>query len=233
VCAECLDAPAPLAAEIFCKRCGTAFLSEARLDAEGVCGLCRTGVVQFDAAYSYGDYDGTLRGLIHLMKYDGVKVLAGGFGVWLAEAMPRNARFDAIVPVPLHWRRYFQRGFNQSELLARELGRRTGLPVRTEVLRRERGTGKQSLLADMERWANVKGAFAVRRGARVEGQRLVLIDDVLTTGATLNDCARALKEAGAAHVSTLTLARVDRRPPAQEELAVAAPTGKPHRGATA
>jgi len=125
--------------------------------------------------------------------------------------MPRDERFDAIVPVPLHWWRKWQRGFNQSELLARQLAARTGLPV-LEALRRVRATAVQAGLSNRGRRRNVAGAFAVARASRrIDGKRLLLIDDVMTTGSTAATCAAVLKRAGAARVALLTVARVDRR----------------------
>lgn len=233
MCARCLEAPAPFVPEHFCVRCRTAFLSEDPLDVDGCCGLCRAGETEFHAAYSFGHYENELRRLIQLMKYDGVRTLAPRLGRWLAEALPRSERFDAIVPVPLHWLRFLQRGFNQSVLLGRELSRRTGIPLRTGVLRRVKATPKQTLLDDKGRRMNVRRAFRAVNPAAVRDRRILLLDDVLTTGATLNACARVLKEAGAAHVSTLTLARVDRRPLARHDSAAAAPKGIPHAGATA
>ena len=106
---------------------------------QGRCALCRRGVRGFDAAYSFGFYEDELRKLIHLFKYGRVQTLAAPLGTLLARALPREQSFDVIVPMPLHWRKRWQRGFNQSELLAREIGRRTHAPVRN-ALRRVRNT---------------------------------------------------------------------------------------------
>jgi ComF family protein len=125
----------------------------------------------------------------------------------LARAFPREERFDAIVPVPLYWRRRIERGFNQAELLARQLSGSTGLPV-VRVLRRVRATSTQAGLSNTSRRRNVAAAF---RSRSVAGKRLLLIDDVMTTGSTAAACATALKRAGAARVALLTVARVDRR----------------------
>jgi len=210
VCPACLAKPEPLAAEYFCSYCRTPFLNRAPLDAEGRCELCRRGLRGFDTAYSFGAYEAELRALIHLYKYGRVRPLAKPLGEMLAAAIPRDCVFDAIVPVPLHWWRRWQRGFNQSELLARAVARRYGLPV-LGALRRKRATETQAGLTNASRRSNVAGAFAARKKANVAGLRILLIDDVMTTGATAGACAAALKRAGARQVTLLTLARVDRR----------------------
>jgi ComF family protein len=189
-------------------------LNSAPLDEEGRCPLCRRGLRGFDAAYSFGAYEGTLRDLIHLFKYGRVRPLAGPLGEFLASAIPRDQHFDLIVPVPLHWRRRFERGFNQSALLAKAVARRYAAPV-ASPLRRRRATPAQAGLSHAQRRKNVSGVFTVKRPGQVAGRRILLIDDVMTTGATGAACAAALKRAGAHYVALLTLARVDRRSWAQ------------------
>lgn len=211
VCASCLRPPEPLSADYFCACCRTPFLNRAPLDEEGRCGLCRRGMRAFDAAYSWGAYEGRLRQLIHLLKYGGVRPLGKILGEWMALAMPRELNFDRIIPAPLHWRRRLRRGFNQAELLAQEVARRFGRKP-DNVLRRVRATAVQAGLSHSARRANVAGAFRVRRGVSLAGQRVLLVDDVMTTGATATACAQALKQAGARYVAVLTLARADRRP---------------------
>jgi ComF family protein len=210
VCESCLSEPKPFLAEYFCAGCQTPFLNPAPLDADGLCGLCRRGLTGFDAAFSYGEYEGTLRKLIHVFKYEGVAPLASRLGGLLSRAVPREAGFDVIVPMPLHWVRRWRRGFNQSELLASELSRRTGVPL-ARALRRKRATQSQAGLTRAERRQNVAGAFDISRRAGVHGKHVLLIDDVLTTGASASACAAVLKRSGARRVSVLTLARVDRR----------------------
>ncbi len=185
-------------------------MNRAPLDEEGVCPLCRLGLRGFDAAYCFGAYEGPLRQLIHLFKYDCVRPLAAPLGSFLVSALPRSEQIDAVVPVPLHWRRRWQRGFNQSELLARRVAERYGLRV-LRALRRKRATASQAGLTSSRRRANVSGAFTVRRRQDVEGRRILLVDDVFTTGATVSACGAALKRAGARRVVALALARVDRR----------------------
>jgi len=202
-----MDAPEPLSAEFFCTNCRTPFQNAFPLDAEGRCALCRSGLRGFDAAYSFGAYEGVLRELIHLYKYGRVRTLARPLSGLLAQALPRDEAFDAAVPVPLYWRRRLQRGFNQAELLARGLSRRTGIPV-VKALGRVRATPTQAGLSNSARRQNVTRAFRARS---VQGKRILLIDDVMTTGATAGACALALKQAGARRVALLTVARVDRR----------------------
>ncbi len=210
MCAACLRGPEPLAAEFFCVSCRMPFQNRFPLDDEGRCRLCRSGALGFDAVYCFGSFEGPLRELIHLFKYAGMKALAKPLGAQLAAALPRDQRFDIVVPMPLHWKRRWQRGFNQSELLARFTARRCGIPV-INAVRRTRATRNQAGLSNAKRRGNVSGAFGVTKPDAVAGQRVLLIDDVMTTGATASACARALKRAGAKSVAVLTLARVDRR----------------------
>jgi ComF family protein len=210
VCRACLAKPEPLAADYYCVQCRAPFLSRFPLDDQGRCALCRRGVRGFDAAYSFGFYENELRSLIHLFKYGRVQTLSVPLGRMLARALPREQSFDVIVPMPLHWRKRWQRGFNQAELLAREIARRTQIPVRN-ALRRVRNTASQAGLTSAKRRENVSGAFRVGKSVSLEDQRVLLIDDVMTTGATAASCARALKRGGARQVTLLTLARADRR----------------------
>jgi ComF family protein len=210
VCSRCINAPEPIAAEYYCVACRTPFLNRSPLDESGRCSMCRLGLSGFDAVYSFGSYEGALRKLIHLFKFNGVCPLAPVLGRYLKRALPVEQQFDLIVPMPLHWRRRWQRGFNQAGLLACEVARRFDLPV-TNIVRRRKATLQQAGLTNAKRRANVSGAFRVRRGARLDGLRILLVDDVLTTGATAAACARVLKRGGAAHVTVLALARTDRR----------------------
>ena len=210
VCPACLRKPEPMAADYFCVQCRAPFRNAFPLDEEGRCALCRRGVRGFDAAYSFGFYEGELRALIHLFKYGRIVTLAKPLGRLLALALPREQSFDAIVPMPLHWRKRWQRRFNQAELLAGEIARRTHTPVKN-ALRRVRFTATQAGLTNAKRRQNVSGAFRPKRAGSLDGQRVLLVDDVMTTGATAAACARALKIAGATQVVLLTLARVDRR----------------------
>ena len=172
--------------------------------------MCRRGVRGFDAAYCFGSYEGLLREWIHLFKYGRIRTMGRPLGDLLASAFPGDEQFDAVVPVPLHWRRQWRRGFNQAELLARDIGGRRGIPL-LKALRRARPTVTQAGLSNTGRRRNVAAAFRVRRARAVSGKRILLIDDVMTTGSTAAACAQVLKRAGAARVALLTVARVDRR----------------------
>jgi ComF family protein len=222
LCRDCLRPPEPLDAEFTCVSCGTPFENAFPLDSEGRCALCRHGLRGFDAAYCFGSYEGRLREWIHLYKYGRVKSMATPLVELLAAAVPGAGCFDAVAPVPLHWRRRWQRGFNQSELLARGLARKLGLPV-VRALRRLHHTPTQTGLSRSARRKNVAAAFASRQS--VNGQRILLIDDVLTTGATGAACAHMLRRAGARSVALATVARADRRWPA---IAYPIPEENPH-----
>ena len=175
---------------------------------EPLCGQCGKAESAVDRARAVGEYDGALREIIHALKYQRRRSLARPLAALMrtrGAAVLEQA--DYIVPVPLHWRRQYGRGFNQ----AREIARHLGPPV-VDVLVRRRATRAQVELAADRRRANVAGAFGVRRrwfhDKRLRRKKLVLIDDVSTTGATLEACARVLKESGASEVYALTAARV-------------------------
>jgi len=189
-----------------CCRCGVPLLPGGT-----ACGRCRRGLSPFSAGASLGPYEGALRVAVHELKYRSRRRVAGR----MSEAMLGDPSVRAVlagasvlVPVPLHPRRKRKRGFNQSELLAEELARRAGLGIAAGALVRRTDTPPQTGLSAAARRANVSGAFAVRRRPQVSGRAVVLVDDVLTTGATASACARALLAAGAREVRLLTVARV-------------------------
>jgi ComF family protein len=183
---------------------------EGRISHEYVCYLCVETPRSFDRARSAARFEGVLQRMIIDFKYNDalwvqdelVDVLASCHGVHYAETP-----VDAIACVPLFHARERARGFNQADVLAGGLARRLRKPFLRGALSRLRATETQTHLTARERADNVKGAFRVRRAKGLQGKRILLVDDVMTTGATLNECARALKQGGAAEVYVLTLAR--------------------------
>jgi ComF family protein len=211
VCERCLNGITPLAAAGQCFQCGLPFENQAPLHGADLCGLCRRGATEFDWARGYGAYEANLRGLIHLLKYDGMQPLAKLLGRRLVDLLRQAGPVDLIVPVPLDGSRLRTRGFNQSGLLAAELSRASGVALDASVLRRVRRTETQTGLTHRQRRLNMQGAFSVNPKAAIAGKRIALIDDVITTGATAGACTRALKNAGAARVIVLAAARARRR----------------------
>lgn len=192
-----------------CARCGTPF--EIAVDPGQVCGACLAHPPAYDrarAALIYGDVSRDLvLGLKYQGRRDGLAVLAG----WMAGAggdLVKDA--SLIVPVPLHYIRLVRRGFNQSAWLAAALSRSSGVRLSVDALKRVKRTPIQGGLSAEGRRRNVQGAFRVRKSrmALVKDQKILLVDDVLTTGATAEACARTLRRAGAACVDVVTLARV-------------------------
>lgn len=159
-----------------------------------------------DALDAVAPHRGPARGVVHQLKYGGMRVLAAPMAELMATYCPGVlANADLLVPVPLHPRRVRRRGYNQAVLLAEALAAHTGLAVRPALLERTRDTRSQVGLSRAERRANVGGAFAPLEP--LDGQRVLLVDDVCTTGATLSACAVALRAAGARRVAALTFAR--------------------------
>jgi ComF family protein len=193
----------------YCERLGTPFGYDPGagvLSTEAV-----TDPPAFARARAAVRYDDVASALVHALKYGDRLDLAPSMGRWMAQAgRELTAAADALVPVPLHWRRLWARRFNQAAALARVVAQASGVPVLDDALRRRRATRQQVGLARAERATNVQGAFAVpeARHAAVAGRRLVLVDDVLTSGATIDACTRALLRAGAAQVDVLVFARV-------------------------
>ncbi|KAA0676794.1 ComF family protein [Roseomonas genomospecies 6] len=193
----------------FCAGCGTPF--DFALEGEHLCGACIAEPPVYARARAVLAYDDGSRPLVLGFKHGDRIHAADAYGAWLARAGAELlAEADLLAPVPLHRLRLFRRRYNQAALLARAAGRQAGCPVLPDLLIRRRATPSQGGLDRSGRRRNVKGAFAVRPGLepRVAGKRIVLVDDVLTTGATLSECARVLLRAGAERVDALTLARV-------------------------
>ena len=207
-CASCRQAvftdPHPC-----CPRCAGTIGPYALID--GRCHACRHESFAFEQAVRLGPYDGLLREVILRLKYRTAEGLAELLGECWAELATRRfeeLRVDAIVPVPLHWVRHWKRGYNQSEALARGLSMRLHLPCQPSWLRRVRNTPPQKASQTRaERKANVRGAFRARLGVRLQGRTVLLVDDVMTTGATAGEAARALRAGGAGRVVVAVLAR--------------------------
>ena len=214
VCGPCW-AGLPRIGEGGCPCCGKPYGDPAVLAAspEHRCGDCRAAPPPFDIARACLHYrdEGGGRPLVLAMKYGGRPGLAEALGRRMAdEASARlgEGTFDLVVPVPLSWRRLRERGFNQAALLAGPIAGRAGVALDVRSLRRPRATPPQTGSA-AARAANVRGAFALGRPARIAGRRVLLVDDVFTTGATVREGARTLLAAGAARVTVYTLARAD------------------------
>lgn len=211
LCDACV-ASIPALEPPLCPRCGTP------VAAGSGCAACRRGPPHADGLRSAAAHARPLREAVHALKYGGLRALAGPlaqilaqcWGAWARERRGAPAASD-VLPVPLHAARVRRRGYNQSALLARALAERAGLAYREGWLTRVRDTPPQVGLSPLERWENVGGAFVCPRPAAVRGAEVLLVDDVMTTGATLEACARALREAGAARVWALTLTRAPGR----------------------
>ena len=205
VCRRCWQSILPLTAPL-CDACGDPLPTWRSLDLSASrCARCRRADRYVDRARSAGAYEGPLKSIIHALKYSGRRSLAAPLAALMRDrGSAVLAGADAIVPVPLHPSRRRERGFNQADDLARGLG----LPIR-QALRRLRATPMQADLPASRRHANIRGAFSLTHGPQdLRGATIVLIDDVSTTGATLEACGRVLKEGGVREVRALTAARV-------------------------
>jgi ComF family protein len=191
-----------------CPHCGLPVPAE---DGAGyLCGPCLQERRYFEIHRTSGLYEGALKEAIHRFKYEGVFPLVRFFGDLLQptlRTLSQDYPMDVMVPVPLHIRRLRERGFNQVLLLVKELNKRFGIPYGERILKKVKDTPLQSALKKKERRKNLRGAFEVQDQAAIAGKAIVLVDDVYTTGATVNECSRALLKAGAARVAVLTVAR--------------------------
>ena len=185
--------------------------ADIRSDPGPLCAQCRRRAPRFDYARSAARYEDVVREALHAFKFRGRRALAAPLGDLLVEAMEGWLPVGVpalLLPVPLHPRRERERGFNQASLLAWRVGRAWQCPVRNDVLVRAVATHSQTELDAPARRANVRDAFRLRRPELIAGRHVLLVDDILTTGATLSECARCLREGGAAAVGALTVARV-------------------------
>jgi competence protein ComFC len=217
ICEDCLASFRVMPAQI-CQLCGQPHFQASLAGSIAgeqvtVCIACQQQTYAFQLARSFGEYDGALARAIVLLKFERIEPLA----LWFAARLEQVARLnsncmqaDVVVPVPLHRNRQKERGYNQVEMFARPLAKRLKLPYRSVLLMRTRPRPEKHLLHSEERWEAVRGAFAIKQDGQVDNLRILLLDDVMTTGATLDACAKALREAGASSVLGLTVARAVR-----------------------
>jgi ComF family protein len=207
VCAKCWT-NVRFIRQPFCDQCGLPY--EGNLTTTFVCSNCHELKFHFTSARSAVVAKSVVLEAVHRFKYSH----ALWFEPFLADLLVREAApalrrwdWDFLVPVPLHSLKLREREFNQAERLAGHLSRATQIPLNSQILRRVNPTATQTLLTRGQRAANMKNAFAVRSGTKLTGKRIVVVDDVFTTGATTNACAQALQGAGAAEVCVWTVAR--------------------------
>jgi ComF family protein len=207
LCAACKNKARKIAAP-FCEICSMQF--SGAIETKFSCANCADREFHFTHAVSSYRAVGVVREIVHRFKYGGEFHLRHPLAGWLADTLAdermRAQRIDCLVPVPLHARRFREREFNQAEVLARLLAVRAGIAVR-DCLLRTRYTTTQTRFDRHERIENLRKAFAMRDNADVRDMHAVLVDDVLTTGSTLDECARVLRKAGAASVRAITVAR--------------------------
>ncbi|MBI4719201.1 MAG: ComF family protein [Planctomycetes bacterium] len=211
-CSPCCAELGALSTLPCCPHCGSG-VSSFELS-QGRCATCRERGVLCDGLVRCGPYRSGLRTVVRGYKYHGRELLEPALGGWLGamvEQAPWIARVDAVLPVPTHWRRRLTRAYYPPEALAAHVSRQCRLP-RADVLRRIRAGSRQIGLSFTDRVENVRGAFTMVPGAALQRARLLLIDDVRTTGATLGECVRVLRRAGAAEVFAAVVAVVDWTP---------------------
>ena len=207
LCADCAETAQRIEAP-FCECCSQQF--SGAITQQFTCSNCAGREVHFQCAVAAYLSRGVVRDFIHAFKYNAQFHLRHTLAGWLAHALddPRitSRPFDAFIPVPLHHVRFREREFNQAAELAALVSQRRGIPV-WDALKRTRYTSTQTKLDRAERMENLRGAFRVRHNARVKERHLVLVDDVFTTGSTVEECSRVLLRAGASSVRVITVAR--------------------------
>jgi ComF family protein len=222
ICIAC-ESIAPDNSDSFCPSCIVALTTDAHAtcprcsssvgefaDVQNGCPRCRDERFYFERSFRLGPYDGLLRDAILRMKNGAGETLAECLGrVWAnhAETRFRETKADVAIPIPLHWWRKWQRGYNQSEALSEAIALKIGIPHRPRWLRRRRATVHQTSLSGAERRQNLRTAFRVPVSVRLKGKTVLLVDDVLTTGATASEASRALCAAGAVRVIVAVLAQ--------------------------
>jgi len=191
----------------FCQKCGRQLITHNEL---GLCALCQRNKLHFKRAYSAFLYAGEIRQLISLFKYKGKMSLSRPLANMLTEFVKQYKiplqQMDVIMPIPLHSARLREREYNQSQLLAQELVNKFDLRLDTKSLMRARNTIPQVNLSDKQRWQNISGAFKLRKTKSISNKTVLLVDDLMTTGATCSEAACILRDGGAKEVYVLTLA---------------------------
>jgi ComF family protein len=191
-----------------CRKCGAT--TSGRMSSPANCYLCRGALNGIERAIAIGNYRGPLQKAVIRMKRERNDALAYQFGRWLGIRliqMGLSRKLDAVVPVPIHWSRRLKRGFHAAELLAHGIRQTTRLPQLGSVLRCLRATKKQGLLSNAGRFANLRGAFGIKAPSAVIGLRILVVDDVMTSGATVSQAAKVLRTAGAESVFVAVVAR--------------------------
>lgn len=207
LCDECRAGSRAIASPCCCV-CGTPFLTEAGRDHR--CGACISAPPPFDGARSAVLFEGAARDLIHRLKYGGKVQHSRPLALLVVEHLAdyiAACRVDLVVPVPLHVKRLRERGFNQAVLLGEIIARQWRMPLCRTNLRRSRWTEPQVGMTAAERAGNVRGAFSLADRGTMTGRRILLVDDVFTTGSTVAECARTLKKGGVEAVYSVTVAR--------------------------
>ena len=208
ICRPCWARIAPLS-QPRCPRCGIPFASPVALTYSPghTCGACRRRKPSYTRAWSLFPYESPLRDLVHLLKYKNKMVLGPVLGRLMCEQLPVLREIDLVLPVPLAPQRLLEREYNQSLLLADSIARAIGTQLDWSSLVRVRQSTPQTALPRRARLKNLRQTFAVAKPERISGRRVLLVDDVFTTGTTVNECAKALRKAGSAEVYVVTLAR--------------------------
>ena len=194
----------------WCEMCGTPFLSAASSCESEVCDECAKAPPRYGKLRTIAFYEASLRQAIHLFKFEKRTGLAKPLIQLMLEHLPDDCQiedYDFILPIPIHKKRLRERGFNQSILLAQGIAKAKGVPIATDIFVRHKNTKAQSSLAGRERQENITGAFEVRKPDAISGKRLLLIDDVFTTGATIREAVKELWNADPGEIDVLTLAR--------------------------
>lgn len=194
----------PYISKPVCTRCGKPYSHGVSHDA---CSLCLNTEMYFEKGYTVFEFSGIVQNTLYRLKYGGETELADVFGKLMADyAAELKEHINLIIPVPLHIEKLKKRGFNQSWLICKALGREWGIDSSDKALVRSRYTESQINLSKKQRLSNVRGAFALNSRFKIQGKSVLIVDDIMTTGSTLNECSRMLKSGGASHVYALTAA---------------------------